>query len=364
MSALAGVKEGTGRFLGWWGGELLGLVPDPVVRALAPGKARLVLYWAREGVEVRVEDADTRPAQQSGAILDPETLTRCTIAGAVGELALSLPTVIVLASETALTQSVTLPLAAEATLQDVLRYELDRLTPFSAEEAYTAGRVRRRLPARQSLEADLVLVPRKLLDPILETVRGCGLAVEHVDVAAAGTGETIGVNLVAGAGPKAGLGLGARIFMVLMVLVLILGAAALFVSFDKRQGILSTLEDELGRVRRLAVQLDMQRQDVAEREAGQAAVTRLKTDRPLTVEVLEEVTRLLPDDSFLESFRLKDASLTIGGQAAQSAALIAVFEASPLFAEVNFAKPTMQAAGSDRETFSIAMRLVPRGAAP
>ncbi|MGF1455075.1 MAG: PilN domain-containing protein [Alphaproteobacteria bacterium] len=367
MSAFSEVQTGTARFLGWWGQELGGLMPARLRGALTPSQARLVLFWSRDGVRPVLTDREDGAPVADGPVLSPDRMDRTALAAAVPNVALDRPVTIVLDTDCALIQAVTLPLAAEATLQDVIRYELDRLTPFSAEEAYTAGRIRRRDPARQTLDADLVLVPRKGLDPVLDTAKRCGLQVERVDVGrdeAGGPGGLAGVNLIAGTGPRTGPGLGAKVFMGLMIMALVLGGSALGIGYGKRQSVLDTVDAELDRVRRLALRFDVARQEEAERRGRREVVTRLKADAPLAVEVLEEVTRLLPDDSFLESFRLTQDGLTIAGQSAQAAALIAAFEASPLFAGVAFNTPTVQAKATGRESFSLAMRLVPREGQP
>src|SRR5579875_760345 len=54
------------------------------------------------------------------------------------------PVLLALPPSAMLQQTATLPLAAEIDLAAVLRNEMDRLTPFSAEEVYWAWRTERR----------------------------------------------------------------------------------------------------------------------------------------------------------------------------------------------------------------------------
>ena len=68
----------------------------------------------------------------------------------------------------------TLPLAAERDLARVLGYEMDRLTPFRADEVFFSAAIAGRDRARGQLRARLFLVPRAAVAPLLALLREAG----------------------------------------------------------------------------------------------------------------------------------------------------------------------------------------------
>jgi Tfp pilus assembly protein PilN len=70
---------------------------------------------------------------------------------------------------------------------------------------------------------------------------------------------------------------------------------------------------------------------------------------------LHEVTKLLPDDAYLTTFRLRNNQIQLDGFARAASELIPTLEASERFKNVKFGSPTTKAEGRDR--FSISMEL-------
>ncbi len=75
-----------------------------------------------------------------------------------------------------LQRNVVLPLAAESEISRVLRYEMDRLTPFTADQVFWSATVQRRDRATGRLEVLLTLSPKALLQPVLAALHRIGVA--------------------------------------------------------------------------------------------------------------------------------------------------------------------------------------------
>ena len=73
------------------------------------------------------------------------------------------------------------------------------------------------------------------------------------------------------------------------------------------------------------------------------------------VDFLHEVTKLLPEDAYLTTFRLRSNQVQLDGFARAASELIPTLEASERFKNVKFGSPTTKAEGRDR--FSISMEL-------
>ena len=89
--------------------------------------------------------------------------------------------VLMLGADDVLLQHVQLPLAAGRNLNTVVGYELDRYTPFEADQLYFVARQERRTSTH--LEVTLVAILRERLDPILSDCAALGLHPHRVDAA-------------------------------------------------------------------------------------------------------------------------------------------------------------------------------------
>jgi Tfp pilus assembly PilM family ATPase len=91
---------------------------------------------------------------------------------------------LVIPKEWAVVRIVTLPLAAKEDLADVVAYELDRLTPFSADNAYHDFRF---LGEEDGMLKLLLAATRgDLVDQYLDVLRGEGIRVERLVVGVSG----------------------------------------------------------------------------------------------------------------------------------------------------------------------------------
>ena len=158
-------------FLRWWGRELAGLVPDRLL-LLRLGRRRLIVSWRDDGprlTECRGSRVlRDRPFGHAGR--PPGRFNR--------------PTVILrFPAEAGLHRRVTLPRAADAALDRVLRFEIDRLTPWPADSV--AFGARRLGPAKDgaTIGVELSAMPRAQVDAALAALAKAGWTPDVVDLA-------------------------------------------------------------------------------------------------------------------------------------------------------------------------------------
>jgi len=78
----------------------------------------------------------------------------------------------------------------------------------------------------------------------------------------------------------------------------------------------------------------------------------------LTVELIDEISRLLPDHTWVSRVDLSASELQLQGQSLASASLIATIETSPRFENVRFLSPVVQISGTDRDRFHLSADVV------
>lgn len=256
-----------------------------------------------------------------------------------------------------LERTVVLPLAAERDLAHVLSYEMDRLTPFTAQQVFWSASVARRDRATNRLELCLTLVPKAVLQPVLTALDRLGLAPTQID-AISPTGAHRLLDMRAPttrrhATLSVPVGLVAGLALLAVVTPFVTQAMARH-AVDAR---IAALQPQLAAVERL-------RRRIAAGAAGSDAVAREQARTGDALQVLAAVTDLLPDDTVLGDLSLRDGTLEIGGQSQAAAQLIPALAADPTLRNPSFTAPVTRTADGKADTFVIRAGVIRAGLSP
>lgn len=264
----------------------------------------------------------------------------------------AMPVLLRLPASAALRRDVGLPLAAEAGLERVLSYEMDRLTPFSADEAFYAYSVTGRDREAQRLTVRLSLVPRAPLRPLLGLLSECGAAPQAIEIApVAGIGGVLRIPLEHDAP------LAARRQRLLLRAAWI-GCAVLALLAILLPFLLQSIESRRVEQRIAALQPEVRVVQALQRRiaGGSAGAMLVQAERARlgdALGVMSSLTGVLPDDSFLTDLSLRRGQLTVSGQSPSAARLIPAISADPAFSAPAFSAPVTRIEGQDADLFSI-----------
>jgi general secretion pathway protein L len=120
---------------------------------------------------------------------------------------------------------------------------------------------------------------------------------------------------------------------------------------------LSTARDEVAREIADRRAILAGRQDVGDSAA--TALARTKRTAAASVIILEELSRALPDDTYLTRMKIHDGKVEIAGVTREAAALIKILEQTEAFQRATFSAPTTQTPGDDNEQFQIEADIKP-----
>jgi general secretion pathway protein L len=347
------------QFAGWWGRQLLTLLPDALRgRDLDEARGFLVTLLSPPGVTpAMVEIGLSRgPATDAAErlLLDDDGVARLRLLRARRPRA---PVRLRLRPGSLLERDVVLPLAVERSLDRVLQYEMDRLTPFSAAETFWGWTVIRRERAQGRLHLRLTLGPRAPIAPILARLAAAGVSPALLEASPRdGAAGWRRIDLShqgarpAGAAPilRAGLAACAVLLLALVALPFVQQSLAM-ARVETRIESLAPAVGEAARLRR-----------AIEAEAAGGSVLAAAHDAvgdPLRA--IAAVTDALPDDSWLTDFVLQQRRLRIDGQAHTAAELIARLANSPAILNPAFAAPVTRADSGQADVFSISADLAP-----
>lgn len=231
-----------------------------------------------------------------------------------------------------LQRSLELPLATERNLRAVLAFEMDRYTPFKADAVYYGHAVTARDPAKRTLRVLLTVVPRSAVDSAAQAVQAGAM---RLTLQGAREGRGLRRAAVLGVAALAGL------------------AAALALPVLGKRDEAEALEAEIRAVRREALAAEAARGELERRLAEARALPERRRQRPPAIEVLRELTALLPDHSWLSHVELAGARVRLRGESRNAAELVGALEKSALFADPSFDGSVTRSPGAERERFSL-----------
>ena len=308
---------GTGDFLAWWGRSLAAWVPPRWRRAVGLDRGRLLLQPDAAGVQLRLQRDDG--IRDLAALPHPEDGDLGLRAALPHEFA-DLPRWLLLPAASGLRRRLVLPAAARERVRDVVGFEIDRQTPFTADAVAHDARVLGRRGADQ-LDVELVVVPTATLDAQRARLGVLAEGLAGVDLAG-GDGAPLGVHLLPSAQRRAQRDPARAWNLVLGVVAVAATVAMLAQLLDNRERALAQLQARADQEARAAREVSLQRQQLATLVEGRAFIEGLRSQRPAAIEVLDAAARRLPDDTSLEKLAIDNQQLTLIGLSAEASALV------------------------------------------
>ena len=343
------------KFFLWWGGELAFLVPEKLRKLLGTQRARLVLRKLGEGIDADYSDATGVESLGSFSLDEDGVRRREQLFQERPELA-EAELLLLLRPEQSLHKIIKLPIAAEENLNQVVAFEMDRLTPFKADQVYFAVRVLERLPEIRQIRVELVLTPRQKLDPLLEELRAFGWMPERVDVGL--EASVRGHDLLPEKYRPERSKLPQILTAVSAVLLVILLGAALLLPIMMNRAVEQDLQQEVKVAGKVASEVESLKAEAEKMVHENGFLMRKKTEEPAMVDMLEELTKVIPDQTWLNGLQYRERKLVIQGQSPAASSLIEQVEASPYFKNVSFVSPVTKDVASGQERFQIASEVV------
>ena len=324
----AKIGLGAGGLLAWWRAALVSWLPVRWQALFGWARDRLLLSCDGEAVELRLDRADERidlgrlPLPEPEAVGDP-------LAGVLGPQIVDLPRWLLLPANRGLRRRLVVPVTAIDRLRDVLSFEIERQTPFEPSAVVFDARLLERRADGQA-DVELIVVPKANLEAALAAIGPLAGTLSGVDIADSG-GAPLGANLL----PAADRMRSAdpwRIWNAALIAIAVLAlAAGMWQLLGNRRDAAAQLEAQVQSRSAAARQVAQQRQQLLDAVQGAAFLDRARSGRPTMVEIMDELSRRLPDNTYLEKIAIEDDKLLLIGLSTEASALVARLEGSPLW---------------------------------
>ncbi len=331
-----------------WKAGLLGCLPAGLRNRLAPVVKPYVLELG--GSQARLYRRHEGGEKQLGILGAQDSHIDAGLASMLNSR--QVPLLLLLPSAWVLRRQITLPAAALENLGQVIRFEMDRLTPFAADQVYYDYHVEQESSADKLVPVSVALVPRKKIEAWLSLLDGANIRLDKIsagglwpDVNFLPQEARTGANL-----KQAAL----KALPAVLVIVLLLVAMALPLR-QKHNVALAMKSKEVALKEQANEVISIREQLQAEQERQQQLHTAW-TKYPPAVDVLKVLTDLLPDDTSLQQMDINGGQLILRGNSSQASSLIRLLEESSGFSDVKFMSSVVQQRG--KEKFHLSANIV------
>ncbi|MFG1479812.1 PilN domain-containing protein [Xanthobacter sp. V4C-4] len=264
-----------------------------------------------------------------------------------------------------LVRALDLPGGAVPFLDGIVRTQIDRLTPWSPDAALY-GWTPPEAIADERIRLKVAATPRAPLAPVMARLRGLGVGAIFVTATVATDDGPATIRLLdQAAGVASGRARVRAVLLGLLATVVVLATGVLAVSEFVGRDLDAQLEEteqNIAAARRLLLAA---RDGPGGGSPAERVLERRKREVPAAVLVLESLSKVLPDDTYVTDLQLDTDKVRIAGVSGAPADLVRLMEQSGDFTEATFVAPTTPMAGGHGERFDIEARIVPpAGGAP
>ena len=352
------------RFIKWWITELLGILPLPLQKLLGteasifvvdatPGRLE-ALHWQGQRCQTL---GPLKIVSVAAGTPEPDPIAR--YAARADEVILRLP------YDQVLQRQVNLPIATEDNLQEVLGFEMDRITPFQRDMVVYDYRTEGRDETNGTVTVRLYVVQKKEVNLLVARLSASGIHPTAITMRGLSDNNVAPVipiqpNLLEGdrdtqrRSPLRGLVYASTL------MVAILAVVAVALPLWTQHKYIGELDVAIQQV-----QADVQTAKSVSQQIDQIVsdvefVVARKEEAPLVIERMNDLTRVLPDDTWLHRFELKEDKVRLQGESNNASAVITLLENSNRFTETQFAAPLVRNARTGTERFSISATVLGR----
>ena len=248
---------------------------------------------------------------------------------------------------------VSVPRTAKDFIDNVVRFEMDRLTPFKADQVYFDTGSITDEPGTEQCSVELYLVPINKLQTVLVQLNHLGIDPDRVIPQEFLTHQNSNFNLLPNSGETSVQTRYQRFQVGLICINLLLLITVIALPLIEKRTQVEQLTEEVNELRIQAKQVFQIREERQTLFEQQQNFIELKQQQSSVLAIIAELTRILPNEVWLNKISMQGNSLRIQGEAGNASELIALLQNSGQLTDVSFFSPVTQNPRSGKERFMI-----------
>jgi general secretion pathway protein L len=353
-----------GAFWLWWTNELIALLPKNVANSLYYSKGWLIVEPTQEHLTLFYQNRSESKTlgEFDNNIESKNRLKRLLeqhVMVANAEVLIRIPEAL------GMKKILTLPEAAAANIHQVLTYELDRYTPFKADQVYY-DILRLGKPSNGQLKLALLMVQRSVLDSLTDQITALGLEPAYADYV---------LEPLPSLSPKERYNLlpmdlrhvRSKKPRVIMFTSMALTITLLLTALGMPLWIASEGIDKLKAHARI---VEKQAHSIEETKRGidylYKATDKLitkKSNAPMLVDTINTISKLLKNDTWVSQIKFNNGNMELLGESTNASDILATLEKSQSFKNARFISPVTQDQTTGKERFQLSTEIISPAAA-
>lgn len=341
------IKTSALSFWCWWYGEL-SLISSRIVEPWRSSPRRVIRIDHRGWT---IFDHIGAVKQEAACILFKDLEDEVEILENFFERRQCSSVVVEVSQSLGLRRVIDLPLAAKAGLKRLLQFELDRFTPFSADDVYLACRVVDSNKMKRQMKVEFATVPKVTIDRALSILELYSIPVKRIELEGA---QELDFSHCIQPGAKRSFPFRGTSFIAIILCLAFFATA--FVKILDQQSELKILEDEIALARGEADEYSAMREQYDEMTAIAQFLENSKSSKLTMTEILAELTQLIPDEAYLVQLVIHHDTIQLHGLADKASVLITALEQSSTFTAPRFNSPVTMDNDAGRERFHLTVQ--------
>ncbi|MEM7400724.1 MAG: PilN domain-containing protein [Pseudomonadota bacterium] len=252
-----------------------------------------------------------------------------------------------------LMRKVTLPANTEENLYEVIQYEMDRYTPFNKEDVYFDYLIEERNSEKQILKVLLIVIRKEILSSVVNAIEKTNVHLRSIEIIDSEVAENnlkeinfFRTNNEISKSKKASNKWLLTIAAGLLVLTGLTPIVMNYIQISNLSSELKSLEGTVIKVKQLQNEYQKMQEQVG-------YLVSIKDRNPSIIEMLNLLTKVIPDHTYVQRLSLESGQLSMQGVSASASELIGIIDQTGLFDDIRFAAPVTQSGGDGLERYSI-----------
>ncbi len=339
-------------FWSWWTEELISILPL-TIRQLLFNTNKLILEIDGDLIDIHRIIGSKKSHVKRMPINE---LTSNQISSIVRETNVT-QKILAVPKRHVLEKNVSFPMPAEENMREVLSFEMDRLTPFTANQVYYDYNLISRNKQKNKVDLQLVIVPKDRVDGLLQSLDQIGFRPHIVTVHGDKTDDYSQINLLPIEKRAKRINALKVINYTLTGVLCLLLLVSMFLPVWSKVKYIESLEPELNKYTKSAESITKLRKQVDKAEEEALFLVDKKHASTLMLHVIDELTQIIPDDTWVNQVDVNDNEVHVYGESVSSASLLPIMEASKIFSNAQFRSPVTQNRQNNTERFHLSAQL-------
>jgi len=340
-------------FFRWWFTGLLYLFPASIRKIITFVPDRVTLEFRDKEITLKHFHSGNPEANKANTFLFGDEAEKTRIRRWLKEHHDQETITILLVPENrVLHKHLSLPSATVDDIRRILGFEMDRKTPFSAEDVHFDHVITEHDQDARRIQVDLFIAIKNRIDVFVDTVRSWEIEPDIITTKKLLDGP-YDINLLP---PEERLRQNShtdRLAPVLTIAAFLLFITAFYSPLIQQVKILEELEDKVTKDHAAAMEVQALKKEKETILEESLFLTEKEGSRIAAIDVIDELTKIIPDDTWVNRLIIRNNELQIYGESAAASSLIEGMESSSYFSDTQFRSPVTQNNVTKKDKFHI-----------